>query len=278
MKPLWVACVVTLLVQPGVAAAQDVDKFIGALAAGAEGVGQSLGESMRGGDSIFVSATGRAALPGRPAEAYIIDVESKAPSVVEAARLRDQRVQAARAIARRFNMKVETGVSGLSRIGDGSGSLFHLPGQLADDATGRGANDAGDKTTPTSAKPKFAAHTEMRFSAADPGQFPAFLDALDAAGVDIPAGGGSGSGIMALLSQKSAASLGFATVEAADDATWDRASQNALAEARRQATVLAAAAGRPLGEVKQILFFMRTVEGDRASVTLAVRYGFAPPR
>ena len=276
MKLLWVACVVTMLAPPGVAAAQDVEKFIGALAAGAEGVGQSLGESMRGGDSIFVSATGRAALPTRPAEAYIIDVESKAPSVVEAARLRDQRVQAARAMARRFNMNVEIGVSGLSRIGDGSGSLFHLPGQPADDAPGPGSKDVDDKTAPP--KPKFAAHTEMRFSAADPGQFPAFLDALDAAGVDIPAGGGSGSGIMALLSQKSAASLGFATVEAADDATWDRASQNALAEARRQATVLAAAAGRPLGEVKQILFFMRTVEGEKASVTLAVRYGFAPPR
>jgi hypothetical protein len=29
--------------------------------------------------------------------------------------------------------------------------------------------------------------------------------------------------------------------------------------------------------VKQILVFMRSVEGDKASVTLAVRYGFAPP-
>jgi hypothetical protein len=275
MKLAWIVSVVAILVQPAVAAAQEVDKFIGALAAGAEGVGQSLGESMRGGDSIFVSATGRATLPTHPAEAYIVDVESKAASVVEAARMRDQRVQAARAIARRFSMNVEVGASGLSRIGDGSGALFHLPGQAADDAAG-GSKDTGDKTAPP--KPKFTAHTEMRFSAADPGQFPGFLDALDSAGIDIPVGSGSGGGIMALLSQKSAASLGFAAVEAADDATWDRASQNALAEARRQATVLATAAGRQLGEVKQILFFTRTVEGEKATVTLAVRYGFAPAK
>jgi len=276
MRLFWIVGAVALLAQPGVAAAQEIEKFVGAFAAGAEGVGQSLGESMRGGDSVFVSATGRAALPTHPAEAYIIDVESKASSVVEAARLRDQRVQAARAIARRFGLNVEVGTSGLSRIGDSS--AFHLAIQPVDGAGGDGSKESGDKTVSTPTKPKFRAHTEMRFSAADPAQFPAFLDALDAAGVEIPAGGGSENGIMALLSQKSAASYGFATVEAADEATWDRASENALAEARRQATVLAAAAGRQLGEVRQILFFMRTVEGDKASVTLAVRYGFAPPK
>jgi hypothetical protein len=276
MKLIWVACAVALLAQPGVAAAQEVDKVMGALAAGAEGLGQSLGESLRGGDSLFVSATGRAAIPTHPADAYVIDVESKAVSVVEAARLRDQRVQAARAIARRFGMTVETGTSGLARIGDGSTAMFHPPGQAADD-TGGGSKSPGDKTAPTPPKPRFTAHTQMRFSAADPGQFPALLDALDAAGIEVPAGGASENGLMALLSQKTAASKGFATLEVADDATWDRASENALAEARRQAAVLAVAAGRQLGEVKQILAFMRSVEGDKASVTLAVRYGFAPP-
>jgi hypothetical protein len=42
--------------------------------------------------------------------------------------------------------------------------------------------------------------------------------------------------------------------------------------------VLAAAAGRQLGDVKQILFLTRTIQGSDVSVTVAARFGFAPTK
>lgn len=69
--------------------------------------------------------------------------------------------------------------------------------------------------------------------------------------------------------------LGFGSTDQIDPALWDRASQDAVAEARRQATVLATAAGRTLGAARQVLVLTRSVQGSTASVTVAVRYAFA---
>ncbi len=261
MKFTASVCLAAMLAAAGPAAAQDAGQIAGVFAAATQGVGQSLGDAMRGGDGVFVWATGRAPLPARPAEAYVVNIESKASSAVEAARLRDARIEAARAVARRFGVSMDVGASGISGGGGhGAAAPSTNPPAKADDSEPAAS---------------FTAHTQARFRASDPARIPAFLDALSAAGIDIPAGETGAGGFMALLQQKSAAALGFSTVEAEDAATWDRASEAALAEARRQAGVMAAAAGRPLGEVKQILFLTRATEGAEASVTVAVKYGFA---
>ena len=114
----------------------------------------------------------------------------------------------------------------------------------------------------------------MRFRAADPRRLPAFLDALKAAGVDSPSGGLVG-GAPALFG-RSTEVLGFGSLETVDPAIWDRANAAAVAEARRQAQVLAQASGRGLGAVRQVLMLTRTLQGSAAAVTLAVRFAFAP--
>jgi len=47
--------------------------------------------------------------------------------------------------------------------------------------------------------------------------------------------------------------------------------------ARRQADVLASAAGRRVGDARQVLMIAKTVQAEDATVTVAVRYGLVPP-
>jgi hypothetical protein len=121
-----------------------------------------------------------------------------------------------------------------------------------------------------SAAPDFIARAAVGFRPSDPRQVPAFLDALAAAGIEVgaPAKGSSLAAIMATMIP-SADSAGAGSP---DVGVWDRASANAIAEARRQASVLAAAAGRQVGEALQILLLTRNTQANEASVTVAVRF------
>ena len=138
-------------------------------------------------------------------------------------------------------------------------------------AKGQGATTAAEKLGPV-----FIARVNVRFQASAGSRLPEFLDALEAAGIDQISGGGATNNVLSFLQNNEI--LGIGAIDKVDDATWDQAGRAAVAEARRQATVLAAAAGRSLGEVHEILSLTRTVQGADATVTLAVRFSFSPTR
>ena len=250
------------------AAAQISDQTAGIVAVGAEGVGQGLGAGVTGGPSVFVTATAKAALPASLVDTYGADIEGKAQTAVEAARERDQRLDAARAIAQRFHIAIEVGASTISHEGAVIAPRPVRPPALPPMA-------AATPPAPAPVPDQIVARTAVRFRVSDPHQLPAFLDALEAAGVQysLPGKGGAMAAMMAAMSLPGAPAAG-----AIDNAVWDQASQNAIAEARRQAGVLAVAAGRRLGEAQQILLLTRNAQAGEASVTVAVRFGLAPDR
>jgi hypothetical protein len=254
------------------AAAQDVSQLAGLLASATEAYGQSFGEAATGGSSVFVTATGRAKLPAPLIDAYPINLEGRATSAVAASKLRDDRLAAARAIAQRFNVSVEIGSSTFSREVDTEAQQKRNSEVMAERAAHPGVPivepPLGD------ADRVFIARTGVRFRAADPSQLPAFLDALKAAGIDYLTVGQGLAGLGALFGRSEV--LGFGGLDKVDDSIWDRASQNAVAAAQRQAAVLASAAGRQLGPAKQIVFLTRSTQGDTVSVTVAARFAFLP--
>jgi len=251
------------------ASAQVSGATAGIVAAGAEGFGQGLGAAVTGAPSVFVTATGRAPIPIVIA-AYAANIEGKAASAVEAARLRDQKLDAARAIAARFHVAIEVGASSISHEAVTPPPLRLRPVEAAAPPASRPAAAAPAE----SAAPSFIARIGASFRPSDPHQDPAFLDALDAAGVEISTPG-KGSSLAAMMNAM-APGASAAGAEAANDPAFDRASQNAIAEARRQASVLAAAAGRVVGDAEQILLLTRNTQANEASVTVAVRFALTP--
>jgi hypothetical protein len=256
----------------GRASAQVSGAAAGIVAAGAEGLGQGLGAAVAGGPSVFVTATGKAPLPtNAAAEAYGASIEGKAPLAVEAARRLGEKRDAARAIAARYHVAIDVGATAFSR--QGAGGPAPRPGR------------PGEVTVPVVVKPvappaaespapDFIARAAVGLRPSDPRQVPAFLDSLAAAGIEVgpPAKGSSVAAIMAAMIP-GADSAGAGSPDAA---IWDRASANAIAEARRQASVLAAAAGRQVGEAQQILLLTRNTQAHEVSVTVAVRFTLTP--
>jgi hypothetical protein len=264
---------VLFVAAPGLAAAQDASPLTSMFAAGVEAFGQSLGESMTSGSSIFVTATGHANLPSPLTDAYLVNIEGRSASAVEAQHLRDQRLQAARAAAAKFGVTVEVGSTAFTHENDPAAQQRRRNQATAE----RLAHPGVPVVEPVVADERvFVARTGVRFRAADPQRLPAFLDALQAAGVDSPSGnlGAVNTGFAGILNQSTQV-LGFGSAEQIDPALWDHAGQEAIADARRQASILAAAAGRTLGEARQVLVLTRSVQGSTASVTVAVRYAFA---
>jgi hypothetical protein len=271
MKVLPSLTVAMVFALGGQAAAQDPSQFAGLLAAGTEGLGQSLGEAAVGGSSVFVTATGRAKLPAPLTDAYLINIEGRSPSAVQASKLRDDRLTAAREIATRFGVSVEVGSTAFSREIDPEVQRARNNKEMAERLAHPGVPIV--EAPMTDADRVFVARTGVKFRAADPHRIPAFLDALKVAGIDYLTTP-TGLVLPGLFGRTEV--LGFGTLDKIDDSIWDEASQKAIAAAQRQAQVLASAAGRQVGEVRQVLFLTRNVTGDTASVTIAARFAFAP--
>ena len=98
----------------GPAAAQESSSFVGLLATSMEGLGQTLGESIVGGQSIFLTAHGQAKLPAPLTGSYFINVDGKSASATDAARQREQKLAELRAVAQRFGVDMEVGDSRFS--------------------------------------------------------------------------------------------------------------------------------------------------------------------
>jgi len=265
------------------ASAQQGDRFAAGLATAVEGMGQSLAQSAQSGSSVFVTATGRAPLAASPSPPYVAKIEERASSAVEAARLRAAKMDAMTALARRFAVPIEMTNASFSLENAKSGHNTSLGavgavavGVVAAATTSNTEPAKGQSaaTAPNEPAPVFIAKVSVRFQPAAGSRLPEFLDALEAAGIDDISGGGGTSNPLAFLQNNEV--LGIGAIDKVDDATWDQAARAAVAEARRQAMVLAAAAGRSLGEAHEIISLTRSVEGANATVTLAVRFALAP--
>lgn len=278
IKSFWVAgsaATVLVLGMTSVASAQDTG-VAGLAAVATEALGQSIGDASHAGATVFVTAAGKAKLPAPLSGSYFVNVEGKAASAVDAAKLREQRMSDAHRIAGQFGVVMEVGDSAFRREVDTAAQTAENRRQQAELQAQLRAHP-GEPLPPQAPHepPKvFIARTGVRFRAPDASRLPAFLDALAAAGIDI---GGSGlTSQMPNLFTATQEVLGFGAVEKIDDAVWDQASQAAIMAARRQAEVLSTAAGRKIGEVRQIMLLSRSVSGGEATVTVAVRFAYAP--
>ena len=200
---------------------------------------------------------------------------------MEAARLRAAKLDMVANLARRFAVTIEMTNPSFSLENAKTGRNTTL-GAVAvgvvaaatsntEPAKGQGATTPADKSGPV-----FVARVHVRFQASAASRLPEFLDALEAAGIDQISGGGATTNALSFLHNTEI--LGIGAIDRVDDAVWDQAGRAAVAEARRQATVLAVAAGRSLGEVHEILSLTRAVQGADATVTLAARFAFAATR
>jgi uncharacterized protein YggE len=239
------------------AGAQAVDNLISGFAGAADVGGRALGEGLTAGPSLFVTAVGQAPRPRQQAFAFAVSVNGEASTAGEAQRMAAHQIDLALGAARR------TGVTALvAEQGFASGD------QDANPMAAFLKSQAKDNQTAPPPKPAFTATATLRFRAADPAAEAALLDAMTAAGAKFKLEG-KGRSILPGLDLDHPA-------ESIDPAAWDRASQDAIAEAHRQATLLAAAAGVGLGPAQQIDQLGHTTRDDQVSVTVAVRYAITP--
>ena len=262
-------------VAPPAFAQQTSDTFVAGLATALEGVGQAVGDSALGGPSVFVTATGHAPYAASQVAWYQTEVTAHGATASEAASLRDGRVAAIEALGHRHAVTVEVGSSSFMLQNDGvtqTRNRIGMVGVAAPPLNVAPAEAGQASPAATPAKKSFVARTAVKFAAADPARLPAFLDAASGAGLDNLSGGPPAPQALGFYQNPNSEIFGIGRVEKVDDATWDKASQAAIVEARRQAAVLATAAGRSLSEARQIMSLTRSVAGGEASVTVAVRF------
>jgi uncharacterized protein YggE len=258
------------------AAAQDLSGFAGILATATEGYAQAFGEAVVNGQSVFVTAHGKAKLPAPLTGSYFVNVDGKSASAVEAARQRDGKLGQLRAVAQQFGVQMELGDSRFALETD-SEAQQRRTREIIAERTAHPELKAPLAFPSVGDAPKiFVARTGVRFKEPPAARLAAFLDAIRASGVDdirtsLTAASPGLFGI-----NPSSEVLGFGSVETIDDAVWNAAGADAISNARNQAQTLAAAAGRNVGEARQILLLAKAIQDGEAVVTVAVRFGFAP--
>lgn len=262
---LGVAICLPLAAMP--AAAQDNSNFARSAAAALELVGEGVGDAARGGPSILVTATGTARLPAPLVEKFNLSIEGVAGSAVDATRLRDQKLALVKEAAARRQISVEYGQSTIApEVDQAAVNARHKKNS---------APGAFDTSPPIDSEVRFAARTTLKLSAPGSGDLAPFLDELHKAGVGFVSAGGAVNGMAGIFNAGQV--LGFGQVAQVDPAIWDEATRAALAEAKREAEVIAVASGRPLGSVRQVTVFSRNASGAEATVTLSVRFDFRAP-
>ncbi len=271
----------TLALAPSVQA-QDIT---GALAGALDQFGQSLGESATAGESIFVSAVGETLLPGGApmAQTVTLSIDGTGDTAVAAAKARDEIVAKVQAVARRFGVSAEVGKSTFAfgeawaeAAIDWDAFDFDSAGDAAAEATAAAVDAAGAFADLAEATRTFTASSEITIDRPADARMAGFVDALAEAGVPsfsesslgFGEAGASALGMWASL-------LGIEMPADPGEGVWGAATADAIAKARTQAQQVATASGRPLGQVKNVTVFLRHQDGQKAYVTVSVRFGFA---
>ncbi|HEY1927025.1 MAG TPA: SIMPL domain-containing protein [Caulobacteraceae bacterium] len=260
----FAACLAATSIAAGSAAAQ-IDPMT-SVAGGANVLGQGLGEAAIAGPSVFVTATGHAPIGQVLVGGFSLTVSRRNASAVAAVRERDRAVETIVNEARRRGLQTSLGKSNLSR--PVAGLAHSVAGAMPPLMTA----PSPSVVRPAPVSPEYVATTVVEVRGGDTARQAELLDALQAAGVDaeIPIG--------PVVTPFDFTGLSSTGAPAVDPAVLDRAADEAVAEARRQAARLASDAGRSLGEARQIILLARTASGSEASVTVAVRFALAPQR
>lgn len=271
MKTVAAAVAAVLIATP--AAAQD---FAGPVAAAIDQMGQGMAESMAGGPGVFVTAQGRAPMPQGASAPMTLTLKGEGKTAAEAVASRNAKLEQIRRVANNFDLAVEVGTTtyAISEAGEQAWAQTidwsaMEPGAAADAAADALEAAATDDAAPPART--VTASVQVRLDRPNETRMPAFVDALVEAGVtdmDDSLNGMNLGQIQPFLSL-----LGLDTTRDPGEAVWNAATADAIERARGQALTIAAASGRPLGQVRYVSVLMRSHDGEDALVSVAVRFG-----
>lgn len=265
------AALAAVLIAATPAAAQDI---AGPVAAAVDQFGQSMAESMTGGPGVFVTAQGRAPLPDAGALPMTLTIKGEGKTAAEAVAHRNTQLERVRAAANNFDVAIEVGTTSYS-ISEGM--------DWAEASAYAGAMDAAAMAEAAAAEAVAAAAAEappvrtvtasvqVKIARPNETRLPAFVDALVDAGVtDLD---DSLNGMNLGQMQPFLSLMGLDTARDPGEAVWNAATADAIIRARAQAETIAAASGRPLGQVRYVSVLLRSHDGEDALVSVAVRFG-----
>lgn len=276
MRRVVVGAAALSLIGGAAARAQGPESLPGVLAAAGEQLGQGVGEAALGGQSVFVTARGAVKLPAPPSRSYELTVEAEAPTAMEAAKLRDDKVDKLRGVARRFSVQISLGEPSYLPARKAVATLIVPPGGRSPPVQTPPASQSGSSTTATA---QVTARVPVRFTRPSEAQMPAFIDALHEAGADSLPDTNAAPNPLAQLTQIFGVGGGApAPASVVDEETWGRASAAAMQTARAEAEALAAPGGRHVGPLRQVTLLSRSVQNGEATVMVSARFGFAPEK
>jgi hypothetical protein len=258
------AALAAVLIAATPAAAQDI---VGPVAAAVDQFGQSMAESMTGGPGVFVTAQGRAPLPDAGALPMTLTIKGEGKTAAEAVAHRNAQLERVRAAANNFDVAIEVGTTSYSISDEEEWAMAAATADATAEAVGAGASAAAEappvRTVTASVQVKIDRPNETRL--------PAFVDALVDAGVtDLD---DSLNGMNLGQMQPFLSLMGLDTARDPGEAVWNAATADAIVRARAQAETIAAASGRPLGQVRYVSVLLRSHDGTDALVSVAVRFG-----
>lgn len=270
MKTIIAAVAAVLIATP--VAAQDI---VGPVAAAVDQFGQSMAESMAGGPGVFVTAQGRAPLPDAGALPMTLTIKGEGKTAAEAVAHRNAQLERVRAAANNFDVAIEVGTTTYS-ISDGvdwteaSAYAGAMDAAAAAEAVAA-VNIAGDAADEAAPARTVTASVRVEIARPNETRLPAFVDALVDAGVtDLD---DSLNGMNLGQMQPFLSLMGLDTARDPGEAVWNAATADAIVRARAQAETIAAASGRPLGQVRYVSVLLRSHDGEDALVSVAVRFG-----
>lgn len=271
MKIAAAAVAACLIATP--VAAQDI---AGPVAAAVDQFGQSMAESMTGGPGVFVTAQGRAPLPDAGALPMTLTIKGEGKTAAEAVASRNAQLERIRAAANNFDVAVEVGTTTYSiseATEEAWTSDIDFSGMDEAEAAEAAADSVEAAVASADAPPArtVTASVQVKIDRPNETRLPAFVDALVEAGVtDLD---DSLNGMNLGQMQPFLSLMGLDTARDPGEAVWNAATADAIVRARAQAESIAAASGRPLGQVRYVSVLLRSHDGEDALVSVAVRFG-----
>lgn len=266
------AAVAAVLIAATPAAAQDI---AGPVAAAVDQFGQSMAESMAGGPGVFVTAQGHAPMPDAGALPMTLTIKGEGKTAAEAVAHRNTQLERVRAAANNFDVAVDVGTTTYSISDEEEWMMTEATADAAAEAVAAVAESAdADGAAPAAQAQSVrtvTASVQVKIDRPNETRLPAFVDALVDAGVtdlDDSLNGMNLGQIQPFLSL-----MGLDTTRDPGEAVWNAATADAIVRARAQAETIAAASGRPLGQVRYVSVLLRSHDGTDALVSVAVRFG-----